>query len=85
MALVTSQEQKHYKQSKHINMTAVQWLIKELNLEMSEAVETALGIEQNDIEDSFQSGEWNENAYQHTGRRIFKDNEEYYTKIFKNK
>ena len=66
-------------------MTAVQWLVKELGIEMSEAVETALGIEQNDIEDSFQSGEWNENSYQHTGRRIFKDDKDYYTITFKNK
>jgi hypothetical protein len=66
-------------------MTAVQWLVKELGLEMSEAVETALEIEQTDIEEAFQLGELNENSYQHTGRRIHKNCSDYYTITFKKK
>jgi len=66
-------------------MTAVQWLVKELGLEMSEAVETALEIEQTDIEEAFQLGELNENSYQHTGRRIHKNSDDYYTITYKKK
>jgi antitoxin component of MazEF toxin-antitoxin module len=66
-------------------MTAVQWLVKELGLEISEAVETALEIEQTDIEEAFQLGELNENAYQHTGRRIHKNSDDYYTITYKKK
>jgi hypothetical protein len=67
-------------------MTAVQWLAKQLGLEISsEAVQTALEIEQTDLEKSFQIGELNENAYQHTGRRIYKNCSDYYTITFKKK
>jgi hypothetical protein len=64
-------------------MTAVQWLVKELGLEMSDAVETALDIEKYHLEHAFQIGEWNENAYQNTGHRIHKNEKDYYNKTYK--
>lgn len=64
-------------------MTALQWLVRELGLEMSEAVETALEIEQEQIEEAFRIGEDNNDSHHYVGRKIHKDGKDYYNKSFK--
>jgi hypothetical protein len=70
-------------------MTALQWLVEQLGTKTisiyKEEIETALEIEQTDIKKAFQLGELNENAYQHTGRRIHKNSDDYYTITYKKK
>jgi len=64
-------------------MTALQWLVRELGLEMSEAVETALEIEQEQIEEAFRIGEQNNDSHHYVGRKIHLDAQSYYNKSFK--
>ena len=64
---------------------AVQWLIDELGLEMSEAVQTALEIEQEQIEEAFRIGEKNNDSHHYVGRKIHVDAQTYYTITFKKK
>jgi len=64
-------------------MTSVQWLVRELGLEMSEAVETALEIEQEQIEEAFRIGEDNNDSHHYVGRKIHQNGQDYYNKSFK--
>ena len=64
-------------------MTSVQWLVRELGLEMSEAVETALEIEQEQIEEAFRIGVDNNDSHHYVGRKIHQNGQDYYNKSFK--
>jgi hypothetical protein len=66
-----------------MRMTSVQWLVRELGLEMSEAVETALEIEQEQIEEAFRIGEDNNDSHHYVGRKIHQNGQDYYNKSFK--
>lgn len=64
-------------------MTSVQWLVRELGLEISEAVETALEIEREQIEEAFRIGEDNNDSNHYVGRKIHQNGQDYYNKSFK--
>lgn len=64
-------------------MTSVQWLVRELGLEISEAVETALEIEREQIEEAFRIGEDNNDSHHYVGRKIHQNGQDYYNKSFK--
>lgn len=70
--------------------TAIDWFIEQLPLRIvnqlsyySQELETAKEIQQEQIEEAFELGELNENSFQHTGRRIHKDKEDYYNITYK--
>lgn len=78
-------------------ITAVEWLVKQLlesgldvgsGIKMSypisnDIVEQAMEMEEDQIKEAFELGELNENSYQHVGKRIHKDKEEYYNKSYR--
>jgi len=71
--------------------TAVEWLYKELyetprtlwEDQLIEIFKQAMEMEEDQIKEAFQLGELNENSFQHVGKRIHKDKEEYYNKSYK--
>jgi hypothetical protein len=69
--------------------TAIDWFIEQLPVRIvnqlsyySKDLETAKEIQREQIEEAFELGELNENSFQHTGRRIHKDKEEYYNTTY---
>jgi hypothetical protein len=69
-------------------LTAVQWMNQQmLNFNKSDATwseiySQALFMEKEQIEEAFELGQLNENSYQHTGKRIHNNKEEYYKKSY---
>lgn len=79
----------HIKQE-GMTKSAVDWLYQELTSiwydkkSSADIFEQAKEMEKEQIEEAFELGQLNENSYQHTGRRIHKDKEEFYIKTYKN-
>ena len=79
----------HIKQE-DMTKSAVDWLHQELTSiwydkkSSADIFEQAKEMEKEQIEEAFELGQLNENSYQHTGRRIHKDKEEFYIKTYKN-
>jgi len=69
-------------------ITAVEWLIEQLQAPCrgipGHIIEQAMEMEEDQIKEAFELGELNENSYQHVGKRIHKDKEEYYNKSYRN-
>jgi hypothetical protein len=69
-------------------LTAVQWMNQQLlnfnksDATWSEIYSQALFMEKEQIEEAFELGQLNENSYQHTGKRIYNNKEEYYKKSY---
>jgi hypothetical protein len=71
------------------SQTAIDWFIEQLPVRLinqinqySKDLETAKEIQRDQIEEAFELGQLNENSFQHTGRRIHKDKEEYYNTTY---
>ena len=92
-----TQQNKHYVQiietdineTLYKSQTAIDWFIEQLPVRIvnqlsyySKDLETAKEIQREQIEEAFELGELNENSFQHTGRRIHKDKEEYYNTTY---
>ena len=93
-----TQQNKHYVQiietdineTLYKSQTAIDWFIEQLPVRIvnqlsyySKDLETAKEIQREQIEEAFELGELNENSFQHTGRRIHKDKEDYYNITYK--
>jgi hypothetical protein len=70
-----------------MRMTSLQWLLEQLDAEIKsiykEEIETALEIEQEQIEEAFRIGEDNNDSHHYVGRKIHKNGQDYYNKSFK--
>lgn len=67
--------------------SAVDWLIEKFLLNDENIMQIMIQaklMEKEQIEEAFELGELNENSYQHTGRKIHKDKQEFYIKTYKN-
>lgn len=80
----------YHQHTKRQNMkakSAVDWLIEKFLLNDENIMQIMIQaklMEKEQIEEAFELGELNENSYQHTGRKIHKDKQEFYIKTYKN-
>ena len=63
--------------------TAVEWFYQRILAEdIKEVFEQAKEIEKNQIEEAFSIGEMNNDSHHYTGRKIHKDQADYYNKTY---